>query len=172
MEEKFKCFDRHAIELALSPCLPVRNCGMCVIEAIYQQRSRLSAFIPSLGVPIFHAEENEEDRLSPKPSPKKMLNSSTWRMKEGKAIPLIKSRTCASAVLTRSLIFPYLRPSSIKRKCATSQVRLDTPKMMASRRRKGDGKSGERIPFPKYPRSVSDTCLPFLVLLLLAFFGP
>ena len=37
---------------------------------------------------------------------------------------------------------------------------------------KGNGKSGERIPFPKYPRSVSDTCLPFLVLLLLAFFGP
>ena len=34
-------------------------------------------------------------------------------------------------VLTRSLISPYLRPSSIKRKCATSQVRLDTPKMMA-----------------------------------------
>ena len=37
---------------------------------------------------------------------------------------------------------------------------------------KGNGKSGERIPFPKYPRSVSDTCLPFLVLLLLASFGP
>ena len=88
-------------------------------------------------------------------------------------IPLIKSRTCASAVLTRSLLFPYLRPSSIKRKCATSQVRLDTPTMMASETAaKADGKSGERIPFPKYPRSVSDTCLPFLVLLLLAFFGP
>ena len=129
---------------------------MCVIEAIYQQRSRLSAFVPSLDVPIFHAEENEEDRLSPKPTPKIMLNSSAWRMKEGAAIPLIKSRTCASAVLLtrRSLIFPYLRPSSIKRKCATSQVRLDTPKMMASRRRKAMAKVAKRIPFPKYPQDL------------------
>ena len=138
---------------ACSLALPVRNCGMCVIEAIYQQRSRLSAFIPSLGVPIFHAVENEEDRLSPKPSPKKMLNSSAANEA---AIPLIKSRTCASAVLTRSrsLIFPYLRPSSIKRKCATSQVRLDTPKMMARRRQKAMAKVAKRIPFPKYPQDL------------------
>ena len=87
-------------------------------------------------------------------------------------IPLIKSRTCASAVLTRSLLFPYLRPSSIKRKCATSQVRLDTPKMMARRRQKAMAKVAKGSRFRNTPRSVSDTCLPFLVLLLLAFFGP